>query len=195
MTHDALQSVPWQITGNHWLSLPCVHPADASLHAIGVLHRGARAAVEFAGSAAFLTGTGPALARPVLERDGARIELGANGIVWERALHWLPTFTCTVGDLVIRGTVFAPFGQDADIAGACYAIAVENRGPSDAHIALSLEGVLGHRQLRVVTPRERFTVPDLCSLAEEIARLEPEASATGRPSTIQVRRPLSPMTM
>jgi hypothetical protein len=153
VTHDALQSVPWQITGNHWLSLPCVHPADASLHALGVLHRGARAAVEFAGSAAFLTGTGPALARPVLERDGARIELGANGIVWERALHWLPTFTCSVGDLVIRGTVFAPFGQDADIAGACYAIAVDNKGTSDAHIALSLEGALGHRQLRVVTPR------------------------------------------
>ena len=37
-----LPTVPWQITGNHWLSLPCIHPADASIHAIGMLHRAAR---------------------------------------------------------------------------------------------------------------------------------------------------------
>jgi len=40
--------MPWQVTGNHWLSLPCIHPADGSLYALGVLHRGARAALEFA---------------------------------------------------------------------------------------------------------------------------------------------------
>src|SRR5262245_50847737 len=31
--------IPWQITGNHWVALPCIHPADASIHAIGMLHR------------------------------------------------------------------------------------------------------------------------------------------------------------
>ena len=29
--------IPWQITGNHWIALPCIHPIDASVHALGVL--------------------------------------------------------------------------------------------------------------------------------------------------------------
>ncbi len=153
VTHDALPTVPWQITGNHWLSVPCVHPADASIHAVGVLHRGARSAVEFAGSAEFMAGAGPALARPTLEVAGRAVTLSADGIVWERALHWLPTFTSTIGELVVRGTIFAPFGRDADIAGAVYALTIENRGSSDADVVLGLEGTLGHRQLRVRTPR------------------------------------------
>ena len=43
-----IPSVPRQLTGNHWLTLPCINPADGAVHAIGVLHRGARAAIEFA---------------------------------------------------------------------------------------------------------------------------------------------------
>ncbi len=153
LTHDALPAVPWQITGNHWLSIPCVHPADAAIHALGVLHRGARSAVEFAGHEDFLSGTHAALARPTIEIDGRPVALAVEGIVWERALHWLPTFTATPGSLVVRGTVFAPFGRDADIAGAVYAITVENRGAEAREIVLALEGTLGHRQLRVRTPR------------------------------------------
>ena len=42
-----LPSVPWQLTGNHWLTLPCINPTDGAIHALGVLHRGARAAIEF----------------------------------------------------------------------------------------------------------------------------------------------------
>jgi hypothetical protein len=153
VTHDSLASVPWQITGNHWLSIPCIHPADAAIHALGVLHRGARSAVEFAGHERFLDGTHPTLARPTLEIAGRPVALAVEGIVWERALHWLPTFTATPGDLVVRGTIFAPFGRDADIAGAVYALTVENRGTDEADVVLALEGTLGHRQLRVLTPR------------------------------------------
>ncbi len=153
MRDSSLPSIPWQVTGNHWMALPCVHPVDGSVHALGLLHRGARSAVEFAGSEGFLTGDGPALARPVLTVDGERIELAKGGIAWERAFNWLPTFTATVGDLVIRGTLFAPFGLDADIAGAVYALAVENRGSAERRVSFSLEGTLGHRQLRVRTPR------------------------------------------
>lgn len=153
LTHDSLPAVPWQITGNHWVSIPCVHPADAAIHALGVLHRGARSAVEFAGHENFLDGAHAALARPTLEIDGRPVALAVEGMVWERALHWLPTFTATPGSLVVRGTVFAPFGRDADIAGAVYAIAVENRGDEAQEIVLALEGTLGHRQLRVRTPR------------------------------------------
>jgi len=152
VTQTALPNVPWQLTGNHWLSIPCIHPADGSIHAIGVLHRGARAAVEFAGHEDFLSGGGPALIKPVVEIDGQAHDLAAGTMAWERALEWLPTFTCTIGDVVVRGTVFAPYGRDADLAGAVYAIALESRGAAHT-VRVRLEGTLGHRQLRVRTAR------------------------------------------
>lgn len=145
--------MPWQVTGNHWLSLPCIHPADGSLYALGVLHRGARAALEFAGSADFLEGKGTPLLRPAVTVNGVARELASLELAWERALGWIPTFTCSVDGLFIRGTLFAPHGRDADLAGAVYALAVENRGQSPTRIAISLEGLLGHRQLRVRSPR------------------------------------------
>lgn len=178
-----LPSVPWQVTGNHWLSLPCIHPHDGAIHAVGLLHRGARAAVEFAGAPGFIDAEGPALARPVIRVDGQLVELARAGIAWERALHWLPTFTSTAGDLVVRGTVFAPFGRDADIAGAVYTIAFENRGKRPVQLDVGLEGTLGHRQLRVRSPRvaedahrvreaaggvvilDGVAVPGICALA------------------------------
>src|ERR1044071_10030787 len=148
-----LPSVPWLRTGNHWLSLPCIHPADGSLHAIGMLHRGARAAVEFAGGAGFADGNAPPLARLTFVANGTPIALARSGLAWERALEWLPTFTCSTPSIVIRGTVFAPYGRDADTAGAVYAIAVENRSDTDADVDITLEGTFDYRQLRVRTPR------------------------------------------
>jgi hypothetical protein len=165
-------AVPWQVTGNHWLALPCIHPLDGSLHALGVLHRGSRSTLEFAGSANFLCGVGPALLRPVLRVDGERRELGAQGLAWERLYEWLPTFTSTVGSLIVRGTVFAPYGRTADVAGAVYAIIVENRGESAARITLSLEGVLGHRQLRVRSPRPAVDAHRLVGAVNDVIVLE-----------------------
>ena len=153
MTQLPPPSVPWQITGNHWVALPCIHPADASIHAIGVLHRDARSAIEFAGARTFTDGTGPALARPSIDIAGVRHEISDVPIAWERALGWIPTFTCTVADLVLRGTIFAPYGRDADVSGAVYAISIENRGKADVDVDVALTGTLGHRQLRVRTPR------------------------------------------
>lgn len=145
--------VPWQVTGNHWLSLPCIHPADGAVFAVGVLHRGTRSAIELAGGAGFVDGDGPPLLRLRL-RVGARdFAFSDAPMVWERALAWLPTFTWTHGDIVVRGTIFAPFGRDSDVAGAVYALSVENRGSSGADVALVAEGTLGHRQLRVRTER------------------------------------------
>jgi len=172
MRDASLPSIPWQVTGNHWVSLPCVHPVDGSVHALGVLHRGARSAVEFAGQADFLDGTGEPLARPVLRVDGARVELAQGGIAWERAFHWLPTFTATVGDLIVRGTIFAPYGLDADIAGAVYALAVENRGSDTRQVSLALEGTLGHRQVRVRTPRALEDASRVSAGADGVVILE-----------------------
>jgi hypothetical protein len=148
-----IPQVPWQITGNHWLALPCIHPATGAIHAVGMLHRGTRSAIEFAGDAGFVDGQGAPLLRPVLRVDGAAVDLAGAQMAWERALGWLPTFTCQVGSLMVRGTAFAPFGRDADVAGAVYAISVENRSKQACTIGVALEGVLGHRQLRVRTPR------------------------------------------
>ena len=146
-------AIPWQITGNHWIALPCIHPADASIHAVGMLHRGARSAIEFAGGAEFVAGNEPPLARPSLGVDGVRHRLSEVPIAWERALGWIPTFTCTVAECLVRGTIFAPYGRDADVSGAVYALSIENRGGATRSIEVSLDGTAGHRQLRVQTPR------------------------------------------
>ena len=145
--------VPWQVTGNHWLSLPCIHPADGSVYAVGFLHRGTRSAIEFAGSPGFVEGEGPPLLRPRLRIGTTEYTLADAPMAWERALGWLPTFTWTLGDLVVRGTVFAPFGRDSDVAGAVYALSIENRGTADLDATFVMEGTLGHRQLRVRTTR------------------------------------------
>lgn len=153
VTRLPLPSVPWQLTGNHWLALPNIHPANGAVHMIGMLHRGARAAVELAGSADFMDGSGDPLLAPVVEIDDVAQDLSAGTMAWERVNQWLPTFTCTLGDIVVRGTVFAPYGRDTDVAGVVYALGVENRGTREHRVTLGLRGTLGHRQLRVRTAR------------------------------------------
>ena len=153
VTHIALPNVPWQLTGNHWLALPCIHPADGAIHCVSMLHRGARAAVEFAGDAGFVDGHGTPLLKPFIEIDGVVQDLSAGVMAWERAAGWLPTFTCTLGDTIIRGTIFAPYGRDADVAGAVYVFGVENRGSVAHRVVIRVQGHLGYRQLRVRTGR------------------------------------------
>jgi hypothetical protein len=140
-----------------------------------MLHRGARAAVEFAGASAFVDGAGEPLLRPVLEIDGVRQDLTRGTMVWERAAQWLPTFTCTLGDVVVRGTVFAPYGRDADVAGAVYALGIENRGSSARRVVVRLVGTLGHRQLRVRTPRPAEDAPRVSRSANDLVLLEGSA--------------------
>ena len=164
--------VSWQFTGNHWLTLPCIHPVDGALHAVGVLHRGARAAVEFAGCRDFTDGAGPGLLTPRVRVNGVERRLAEAGIAWERALAWLPTFTTRVDELVLRGTVFAPFGRDADMAGAVYALTIENRGSKGATVEVAMDGLLGHRQQRVRTPRAYDDAHRVVAAAEGIVVME-----------------------
>jgi hypothetical protein len=146
-------SIPWQVTGNHWLALPCIHPVDASIHLAGVVHAGARSAIEFAGSDRYLEGDGPPLIAIRVNVDGAEKQIGAERMIWERELAWLPTFSCPIGDLALRGSIFAPYGEKADFAGAVIALSVENRGSAAATVAVRLEGTLGHRQQRIRSAR------------------------------------------
>ena len=118
-----------------------------------MLHRGARAAVEFAGAATFADGNAPPLARLTFAVNGAPLSFARNGLAWERAMEWLPTFTGAAESVVVRGTVFAPYGRDADTAGAVYAVAIENRGSADVDIDVTIDGTLGYRQLRVRSAR------------------------------------------
>ncbi len=175
MTRLPLPAVPWQLTGNHWLALPCIHPADGAIHAVSMLHRGARAAVEFAGGPTFVDGSADALLRPMLEIDGVPQDLASGTMVWERAAHWLPTFTCTLGDVVVRGTVFAPHGRDADVAGAVYAIGLENRGTATRRVVVRMAGQLGHRQLRVRTARPAEDATRVSRSANDLVLLEGSA--------------------
>ena len=207
-----IPTTPWQLTGNHWLTLPCINPADGAIHAVGVLHRGARAAVEFAGSADFLEGRGAPLCVPVIRVDGVVHTLAAEGIAWERAVGWLPTFTCSIGSVLVRGTVFAPYGRDADMAGAVYTIRVENRGARDVTIDIALEGTLGHRQQRVRSSRpfddehrvsvgdddvlllEGTAIPGLAAMAigaDGPARVEAPLHASREPRPFAIRRELA----
>jgi hypothetical protein len=140
MERIPLPNIPWQLTGNHWLALPCIHPATGAIHRMSVLHRGARAALEFVAADAGAPDSDAPLLRPTIRVDGETVALGSAGVAWERALGWLPTFTCSVGGLLVRGMLFCPFGRDADMAGAVYTFAIENRGPSPRDVTLALEG-------------------------------------------------------
>jgi hypothetical protein len=103
-----LPSVPWLRTGNHWLALPCIHPADGSLHALGMLHRGARAAVEFAGGPGFADGNAQPLARLGFSVNGTPVSLARTGHALERAMEWLTKYTSSSYPLHIPCTEFYP---------------------------------------------------------------------------------------
>jgi len=167
--------VPWQITGNHWIALPCIHPVDGSLHALGVLHRGSRSAIELAGSPDFLQGSGAPLLKPTLGVGGVTRDLAGAQMAWERALGWIPTFSCTIADVVVRGSIFAPYGRDADVAGAVYALSVENRTGAPAEITIGLEGRFAHRQMRVRSARRLLDSNVVSHGAEDVLLLEGSA--------------------
>lgn len=168
-------SIPWQVTGNHWITLPCIHPVDASIHLVGVVHAGARSAIELAGSDRFLESDGPALMALRVTIDGVERQIGSERMVWERELSWLPTFSCPLGDVALRGTIFAPYAENADLAGAVITLSFENRASSSATVGVALAGILGHRQQRIRTAR-RFDDPHTVRVAGSAIVMEGRGS-------------------
>lgn len=152
-TVQSLPKIPWQLTGNHWVALPCLHPVDGSLYAVGAISRDLRGTVEFAGAPGFVEGNGPPLLRWRITADGAPLELAGSRMAWQRVHEWLPTFNAVIGDITVRGTAFAPCGRRADFPGFVYALSLENRGATATEIECRAEGALGHRQHRVRTAR------------------------------------------
>ncbi|MGI8510313.1 MAG: hypothetical protein ACR2MQ_13405 [Gemmatimonadaceae bacterium] len=162
--------IPWQVTGNHWISLPCVHPSDGAIHAVGLISQSLRGTVEFAGGEGFVEGSAPPLLRLALTVDGESAELGSGRMAWQRVSEWLPTFNSTLGQLIVRGTVFAPHGRGADFPGFVYAVSLENRGPEPMTVSLSAEGTLGLRQHRIRSAR-RFADANVCDVEGDIVYL------------------------
>jgi hypothetical protein len=150
--------MPWQVTGNHWVSVPCIHPADGSIHALGVVQRRLRGAVEFAGGPSFLDGDAPPLLALGFAVNGVRHDLSAVPMAWQRISEWLPTFNAQVNpSLVVRGTIFAPSGKNGQtMPGVVYAVSFENRGSEAVTITFTPHGTLGWRQHRV-TASKAFT--------------------------------------
>jgi hypothetical protein len=157
--------VRWQVTGNHWISLPCIHAETGAVHALGLLHRAARSGVEFAGDPGFVDGQGPPLFAVTLRG------LPAGPLRWERTQEWIPTWVREVGDLTIRGVIFAPYGRDVDVPGFVYSVSFDNRGSSPIDVVLVFEGVLGLRQQRVRTAR-RFDDAHRVERSEDAVILE-----------------------
>ena len=147
MSLRPIPRVRWQVTGNHWLSLPCIHGTTGAIHAVGLLHRGARSGVEFAGDPGFVDSQGPPLFSVSLQG------LSAGPLQWERVEEWIPTWSRTVGDLTVRGVIFAPYGRDVDVPGFVYAVSFENRSEAPATFEVVFEGTLGLRQHRVRSAR------------------------------------------
>jgi hypothetical protein len=149
----ALPRIPWQVTGNHWITIPCIQPGDASIHCVSALHAGLRGSIEFAGGENFVNGEAPALFQIQIERNGKPRSLGEQGIAWERESGWLPSFSCRIDDLAVRGIICAPHGPNADVAGAVFEISIENRSSAAADITVSAAGVNAARWLRIRTSR------------------------------------------
>lgn len=166
-------SVPWQITGNHWLSIPCIHPLDASIHLLGVVNADARASIEFAGSPGYADG--PPLIQLAVWIDDEPQEIGAVGMTWERELSWLPTFSRTFGDLALRGVIFAPCGADADLAGAVISIGLQNRGNTPVRVSVGISGRLGQRHQRIRTTRV-LSDSNVARLIDNVVVLEGDGS-------------------
>ena len=147
MSLRPIPPVRWQVTGNHWISLPCIHAETGSVHALGLLNRAARSGVEFAGDPGFVDGKGPPLFRLSFH------DLPVGPLQWSHAQGWIPTWTRDAGTLAIRGVTFAPYGRDVDVPGFVYAVVLENRGPAPVDVEVVFEGTLGLRQHRVRTAR------------------------------------------
>ncbi|MGH9422700.1 MAG: hypothetical protein ACRD3J_22190, partial [Thermoanaerobaculia bacterium] len=102
----------------------------------------------------FLEGDSAPLAQLFVTVDDETRVLGSESISWERAFGWIPTFSCRVADLTVRGTICAPHGANADIAGVVISVSFQNKSGRPRTFSLGLRGTFGHRQLRIRTPRD-----------------------------------------
>jgi uncharacterized protein len=127
----------WEITGNHYLAMPCIDPVDGALHEVNVLHRGMASLVSWTGSPEPRPGD-PPLLRIRASVDGR--EIAFEGLRWERLDRWIPRFTIRTPDGTrVTVTYCAPGGFDPLAAGGVIAVQVENGG-REAPVRVWLDG-------------------------------------------------------
>ncbi|HKY97227.1 MAG TPA: hypothetical protein VJL35_05170 [Gemmatimonadaceae bacterium] len=176
-----LPRIPWQATGNHWITIPCIQPGDASVHCVSALHAGLRGSIEFAGGDNFIDGESPPVFQIRIDHENKTRSLGEQGIAWERESGWLPSFSCRIDDLAVRGLICAPHGSSADIAGAVFEISIENRGGHTADINVSAVGANVARMLRIRSARP-FDDPSL--MIERNRTIVASGAGAGNPGAI-----------
>lgn len=129
----------WELTGNHYLSFPCVSPRDGGIHRLNVLHRGALGLLEWASSLDVSIPGSEALLAPRIREDGR--DLVPAELRWERLDRWVPRFRAELDDgLGVQATLCAPGGGALLLPGAVYLIELENRSSDDRELEITLEG-------------------------------------------------------
>lgn len=128
----------WELTGNHYLAVPCLSPVDGGIHHINVVSARALGLVGWAGDRL------PELETPLLvprfSIDGERVDAGP--LKWERLDRWIPRFRTELpGGITVQGTLCFPGVPDRRFTGGVYTFRVENAGKRDVRVEVALEGV------------------------------------------------------
>ncbi len=124
----------WEITGNHYLALPCIATSDGALHEANVVHHGMASLLSWRGDRNPSPEAVPLL-RLGLAMEGR--ELPLEGLRWERVDRWIPRFSARAGDLRVVVTFCTPGGFDPLAPGGAIIVHVEGAtGP----VRLWLEG-------------------------------------------------------
>ncbi len=134
------------VTGNEWVTLASIDPANASVHNVGsILFR--RRAVATLGATSPRPGE-RGLLRPVLLRGDEEVVFPAGAFSWSREGDWLPTFTAETQGVTLRGRFVAPPGH----RGFLIELEVEVKATSEP-VAVALDGCFGGAELSVFGAR------------------------------------------
>lgn len=150
-------------TGNEYISLPTIRPADGAVERFGALHMGLVSLLEVCGPAPASKTPGgpggPALLAPFVRADGSDLPLAGN-LSWERLGHFIPRFHASFSGegLTVEGTIFAPLGDKGFIYVLRAAAAPPGSSPRPRRITLGLRGQWGDTLQTVYTSGRVFGV-------------------------------------
>ncbi len=94
--------MPYQVTGNEYLSLPTIREGDGAVEGITFLYMQVKGLIEIRGA--------DALMKPTLAVDGAQQPLR---MAWTRDHYWIPTARASASGLDFSCTYLTPVGERA----------------------------------------------------------------------------------
>ncbi|HUF69334.1 MAG TPA: hypothetical protein VMM79_11890 [Longimicrobiales bacterium] len=125
----------WEFTGNHYLAVPWIDPADGAIHGVNVLHRGMASLLSWAGTRRPEPGGVPLL-RMVVVVDG--VETPVEDVKWERLDRWIPRWRGRAGVVTVTVTICTPGGFDPLAPGGV--ILVRTESSERVRVEIRLEG-------------------------------------------------------